>query len=144
MPYSSTQLFFDSLRPSRESQLLSEFAEIQKEESVLEIGCGNGFISIYLACHFPEMKGILGIDLEKKKILEAIGAYTFIHTKKKKAIAPAWFEIQDTRNPFRATFQLQPPFDVIVCNPPFFFTEKLPPVSKSQPPCRPAGYQTNS
>ena len=119
MPYSPIQLFFDSLRPSCESQLLSEFTEIQNGEKALEIGCGNGFISLVLAHRFPKTGKLTGIDVNQTAITQSsenlLGLLSITDF-----VSPVEFILHDARKPLIK----EGSFEVIVSNPPFFAEKK--------------------
>lgn len=112
----SIQAFFDSLHPSIEPQKLAEFVEIARGERVFEIGCGNGYMALYLAWRFPDCGGIHAIDLSSQQIEEAYQAYDALCGMSERRPAPVRFEIMDAR----ALPLPDDPFDVCVCNPPFF------------------------
>jgi len=116
MPGESEQAFFDSLRPPIEAVRLAEFTKQLSGGNWLEIGCGNGFITLYLAACHPKPKHIAGIDLNAEKIIQAKE-----FQKKFEGVfgqpANVEFMQQDVR-----TLQAETIFDGIVCNPPFFAT----------------------
>ncbi|MEW6238228.1 MAG: methyltransferase domain-containing protein [Candidatus Omnitrophota bacterium] len=107
---------FDRLRPSRETQLLAEYAEIKPGERALEVGCGSGYITLRLAWRFPGHRTIIGFDLQRDKIAEALNWKKRIEELLLKPLTNVHFLVWDAVSPAR----LGNGFDVLVCNPPFF------------------------
>lgn len=114
MPGESEQAFFDSLRPPIEAVRLAEFAEKIQGEDWLEIGCGNGFIALWLAACHPSLKRISGIDLNSGRVVQAKDNKVSFQQLTGKNLSAEFF-FQDAR-----TFHTEHTFDGIICNPPFF------------------------
>ncbi len=99
----------DMFRCNTDTALLGHFMKVNKEESVLDIGCNNGALMLY-ASRFPYAH-LYGIDIFKealdlaKENLEdnEVKEYTLIHGD--------------------VTEVNLPQVEVIVCNPPYFDTD---------------------
>ncbi|MGI6454778.1 MAG: methyltransferase [bacterium] len=109
------ELFLDRLRPSIETHLLARFVKPEPEQTLLEAGCGNGYISLYLAFTFPGIRQITALDLNQTALEEAQVTRTRFQQQFTAPLAPIHFEQQDIR-----TFSASCPYDLMVCNPPFF------------------------
>ncbi len=109
-------LWFDQLRPSIEPQRLADFSPLQPGEDMLDIGCGNGFITLLLAWKYPDHGTLVGIDLQYERIVEASHWKEQFHKQWGKILNDVFFFVWNAaRSPF---FNKQ--FDLIVSNPPFF------------------------
>ncbi len=117
------QTFFDSLRPSMETQRLEAFVHANPGERILEIGSGNGSISLRLAYRFPKVNTVLGIDLFPDLLQKALKARKDFEIQFHIPLPHLHFAVWDAANPSRLSI----PFDVIICNPPFFCTSESRP-----------------
>ncbi|MDP8245820.1 MAG: methyltransferase [Candidatus Hinthialibacter antarcticus] len=106
---------FDRLRPNIESQRLAEFVKVEPGQTVVDLGCGGGYIAMRLAHRFPQVLGILGFDIQKDAAQQASAAHQKF-LQEQCGFAPLQWLIADaTQAPLRRRS-----VDVIVCNPPFF------------------------
>lgn len=108
------QNFLDSLRPPIEAQLLAESVAPNDGEHIIEIGCGNGFVSLFLAANHPELGSITGIDIEPDNISAAQENLTLLK-KSHKIKANVNFIHVDARE-----YSPNKRYDWLLCNPPFF------------------------
>lgn len=92
-----------------DTELLGNFMKIHPGDSLLDIGTNNGALLFYGASKGAE--SLTGIDLfeENIRIAEENMAYNHLHAELHAV------RVQDF---------IHSPFDVIVCNPPYFHTEK--------------------
>jgi tRNA1Val (adenine37-N6)-methyltransferase len=114
--YDSIQLFFDALRPCRESQMLAEFMQIGSGERVLDVGCGTGYLSLSAAWSQPLCGEIVGIDIEADLIERANENRERLGEVLPAPLPPGRFFTVDARKPIPGECH----FDVVVSNPPFF------------------------
>lgn len=112
------QTFFDSLRPPMETQRLEAFVHANPGDRIMEIGCGTGYISLRLAYRVPNVNTVLGIELFPDLLHKALKARNDFATQFHNPLPHLHFTVWDAANP--SPFSI--PFDVIVCNPPFFCT----------------------
>ncbi|MBI1389088.1 MAG: methyltransferase domain-containing protein [bacterium] len=98
-----------------ETQRLADFSRLESGARVLEIGCGTGYIALWLAWRFPQACSITGIDLQPQLAARAETAGREL-IRRGVALAPIAFLCADAR---RLPFQ-PGAFDAVVCNPPFF------------------------
>lgn len=105
----------DALRPTIESIRLAEFAQSDPQDRILEIGCGNGYIALVLACRFPQSRQVVGVDLQPHRIMAAKNAARLLY-EHHSPMAPVRFFEGDARS----TGFSHTGFDVVACNPPFF------------------------
>ena len=94
-------------RLNTDTVLLGEWMKVKKGESVLDIGCNNGALLLYASRFSP--KSLCGIDVLQPAIDLAAMNMEKNHLE-------AELICQDV-----STFHHEP-FDVIVCNPPYFRT----------------------
>ncbi|MEG2488788.1 tRNA1(Val) (adenine(37)-N6)-methyltransferase [Anaerorhabdus sp.] len=107
----------DMFRMNSDTHYLGKFLYVKEDESVLDIGCNNGALLLYASLFNP--KTLVGIDYFQEAISLAeenmkhnhVDA-VLVHTK-----------IQN--------FEYAP-FDVIVCNPPFFKVDENSNVNESE------------
>lgn len=113
------QQFLDHLKPCMESQWLAETVVLDPGARVLEIGCGTGFITFFLAGKFPQCREFLGIDIHPDLIQTAekhLSTFTKIILP---PIPDIHFEQLDiTKESIQSVY-----FDCIVANPPFFVAQ---------------------
>jgi tRNA1Val (adenine37-N6)-methyltransferase len=107
--------FLDTLRPPCESQMLSDFVALQEGQRVLDVGCGNGFMTLALAYRFPFCSEIVGIDMIEATIQAAKAALDRA-VLCREPLAKVRFLVRDARH----AECVDTPFDALVCNPPFF------------------------
>ena len=104
--------------------MLAEFITLQLGERVLDLGCGNGYLALALACRFPACREMVGADCVEDLVRTAEAAAKRIQSLPGVRMAPIRFVITDiTRESVT-----EEPFDVCVSNPPFF------PVDAGKPP----------
>lgn len=95
----------DMFRINSDTHYLGKFICVKEDESVLDVGCNNGALLLYASLFHPKV--LVGIDyfqealtLAQENMKHNQVEAEFIHTK-----------IQNFNHS---------PFDVIICNPPFF------------------------
>ena len=93
---------------SSDVQLLGQFMQIHKNDSVLDIGCGSGALMMYASLGRPAQ--LCGIDLFPE-VIEAAEKNMEINGLKAEFLLG---RVQDLKNR---------QFSVLVCNPPYFATE---------------------
>lgn len=94
-----------------DTQVLGEFLNIYRNDSVLDLGCNTGGLMLYASLFHP--KSITGLDINHEALslcdenmkLNHIHNYHLIHANLLTYTAPT-------------------PFDVVICNPPYFKTAK--------------------
>lgn len=106
----------DMFRINTDTVLLSQYLTVKPGESVLDIGTNNG--ALLLAAAFKKAGALTGIDLHKEAL-----ALADINLKRSQ-IEGAELIAGDIREFYHQ------PFDVIVCNPPYF---KTPDVRSQNP-----------
>lgn len=87
--------------------LLENLEDLPSDASILDIGCGNGLLSLVLAKKYPDSR-IVGYDDSQFSVDSAL------HNAKKNKIANCEFV-----HSANADFLKGKQFDVIICNPPF-------------------------
>ncbi len=112
--------FLDCLRPSIESQLLVEFAEVQRGERILDIGCGKGYLAYYLARKYKDCIEIVGIDIVPEVIEEAHTFLPIFREQYPDCSIPIRFLVYDAAQ----CQHFEQEFDVVISNPPFFDRRK--------------------
>lgn len=113
-----------SMRVGTDAVLLGAWAEVQQlhalaQASVLDIGCGCGVISLMIAQRCPHAQ-VLGVDIDAPSIEEATQnalQSPFAHRVR--------FCLADIRD--MATEPTCGRFDLILCNPPYYTEDTLPP-----------------
>jgi len=110
------QHFFDSLRPSLESQLLTAFVPLRAGDRVLEAGCGTGYISLVLGWKHPYCREIVGVDIDPAAVRAAEQNYRTLIAIWSGYLPPIRFRKADVRE----MVDTEPQFDVLLSNPPFF------------------------
>ena len=116
-----------SMRVGTDAVLLGAWADVQLLESrehaqILDIGCGCGVISLMAAQRCPHAQ-VLGIDIDAPSIEEATGNALLSPFADR-----VRFSLSDVRN-----LALEPSvghFDLILCNPPYYTEDTLPPAQR--------------
>ena len=88
-----------------DSDLLGHFFKLSNQDRVLDVGCNQGVLMLYAAMHKP--KEIIGIDLFEDVI--ALAKHNLARN-----------QIEGDRYVSRIQDFDSEPFDVIICNPPYF------------------------
>lgn len=113
-----------SMRVGTDAVLLGAWADVRALDNsehvhVLDIGCGCGVISLMAAQRCPHAQ-VLGIDIDAPSIEEATGNALLNPFADR-----VRFSLSDVRN-----LALEPSvghFDMILCNPPYYTEDTLPP-----------------
>lgn len=95
----------DMFRVNSDTHYLGTFMEIKKNETVLDIGCNNGALLLYASLFQPQL--LVGVDILSEAI--ELAKQNLDHNHVDATLVCS--KIQDF---------VSQPFDVIVCNPPFF------------------------
>ena len=108
-----------SMRVGTDAVLLGAWADVQAcntrpQASILDIGCGCGVISLMVAQRCPRAQ-VLGIDIDVPSIEEATE-----NALRSPFAGRVRFRVADVRN-------LAESFDLILCNPPYYTEDTLPP-----------------
>lgn len=98
-------------RFSVDAVLLGRWVRHKKQGKVLDLGCGCGIMALMLALLYPDMR-VIGIEIQK------ILAETARHNAELNSLDNLRIVEGDVRNCKPA--ELGAPFDIIICNPPFF------------------------
>lgn len=104
-----------SMKVGTDAVLLGSWANCTGPR-VLDIGTGCGVIALMMAQRFPE-SNVVGIDIDEDSISEAND-----NALQSPFAGRIRFENADVR-----TMQCDTPFDCIVCNPPYYTEDTLPP-----------------
>jgi len=107
---------FDFLRPCAESQLLADFVHINTGDRVLDVGCGSGYLTLFLAWRFPRCSEVIGVDINQDLIIQAKKNSQIIQ-QQVKHITPA---IRFISSDIKSLTGFDNNIDVLVSNPPFF------------------------
>ncbi len=110
---------FDFLRPCAESQLLADFVHINAGDHVLDIGCGSGYLTLFLAWRFPQCNTVTGVDINQDLIMQAEKNNQIIQQRIKHNSPEIHFIAADAT----VMTDIDHHFDVLVSNPPFFNAE---------------------
>lgn len=106
------------MKVGTDAVLLGAWAGVEQCRRVLDLGCGSGVIALMVAQRAPEAQ-VTGIDIDEAAVGQA---------EENGAASPfaqrVSFLTCDVRN-----FQDEEGFDAIVCNPPFYTEDTLPPDS---------------
>ncbi len=116
---------FDRLRPILESQLLVEFTIVTSSQTVLDLGCGNGYMAMRLAYSCPQLRHVIGLDIHAQSVSKAKAFHQQI-CDEGAATAPVDWVCADAAQSSLAPNSV----DVIVCNPPFFTERDFRPSPK--------------
>ncbi len=110
----SLHCILDSLRAPIESYLLLDAVRVNPEETILDIGCGSGFILLSALNRYQDCLWGCGVDVVHNKLNEAKKAEQLI--RENYFFPNVDWVCGDVRSGFFHSHQ----FDVIVSNPPFF------------------------
>lgn len=108
-----------AMKVGTDAVLLGSWAGVEGARRILDIGCGSGIIALMVAQRAPEAK-ILGIDIEKEAVAQA---------QENGQASPFSDRVSFTCVDVRE-FRDKDKFDVILCNPPFYTEDTLPPDEK--------------
>ena len=101
------------LKVSTDAILLGASVTLKRPaQKILDVGTGNGVIALLLASRFDQAQ-ITGIDPDEGAFIDA--QYNFVHSK-----------YADRLNAIKRPIHempLEPHFDTVVCNPPFFIDD---------------------
>lgn len=107
----------DAFNFSLDSTLLADFVTIQKRDrNIIDLGCGNGYIPIFLTLRTSDAK-IIGVELQKDIYDLAIRSVKMNQLENQVMIINA--NIKDIYKNLGISC-----FDVITCNPPYFKYQK--------------------
>lgn len=93
-----------------DTELLGRFMRLNEKDTVLDIGCNTGALLLYAAYQNP--KALYGIDLFEEVIGQAQKNLEMNHVNAQLTVSPL------------QNYEPNHKFDVIVCNPPYFDTQK--------------------
>lgn len=110
------QNILDSLRAPIESYRLVDAVYVKPHETVLDLGCGNGFVLISILSQYPNGLWGCGVDVVHGKLREAKKAESNIRERMDLDFPDVDWICGDVRSGLFKPRQ----FDVIVSNPPFF------------------------
>ena len=102
--------------------LLGAWVDIDNAKWILDIGTGTGLIAIMLAQRSSGKAKILGIEINADAF--DLASRNIANSKYTSSIDLSHSKLQD--------FKSSAPFDLIVCNPPFFINSLKPPESNRQ------------
>lgn len=112
--------WLDRLRPCAETVLLARFALERARGRVLDIGCGNGYLALSIAARSQTVNEATGVDIGAAGLLEAEAMADEMAAAGIR-LAPARFIHSDILDgDLAARGAMRGPFDLLVCNPPFF------------------------
>ena len=114
--FSPIRLFLDQLRPCIESQMLVDFVQLQPNDKIIEVGSGNGYITLHLAIKFPKVKEIIGIDIIPEVVEEAYTQLKRFHDTFDEVTASVKFMNLD----ISSLIMIAQKYDSMISNPPFF------------------------
>lgn len=95
----------DMFRVNSDTHYLGTFIDVKKNETVLDIGCNNGALLLYASLYKPQ--ALVGVDFFQEAI--DLAKENLEHNQVDATLVCS--KIQD---------YVAQPFDVIVCNPPYF------------------------
>jgi tRNA1(Val) A37 N6-methylase TrmN6 len=93
--------------------ILANFIHLKKKETVLELGTSCGIISLILAYKFPQVKKILGIEIQSNLVSLAKKNVTL--NQRENLIEILQTDIKNLTKNFPSAS-----FDVVVSNPPYY------------------------
>ncbi len=98
-------------RFSLDAVLLADFVKIRGEEAVMDLGAGNGVVSLILAFLYPSVD-VSSLEIQQEMVERARRSATLNRLEKRLNIVQG--DVRSIRRIF-------PPrsFDVVVCNPPY-------------------------
>lgn len=94
-----------------DTMLLGEYIKIKHKDRVLDVGTNNGSLILYASLYQP--KEIVGIDINSKAIELAKENIKLNNIKNASVIQ------EDI-----TTYKFEKPFNLIICNPPYFKTDE--------------------
>jgi len=93
--------------------ILANFVHLKKGETVLELGTGCGIISLILVYKFPQVKRIIGIEIQPS--LVSLARKNVKLNKRENLVEIAQVDIKELKEKFPHAN-----FDVVVSNPPYY------------------------
>lgn len=105
-----------SMKVGTDAVLLGAWAMASEQGRILDIGTGCGVVALMMAQRFPKSR-VVGIDIDQASIEEATD-----NAQASPFASRVDLRVEDVRK-----FSPTEPFDCIVCNPPYFTEDTLPP-----------------
>ncbi|MEX2380482.1 MAG: methyltransferase [Vicingaceae bacterium] len=101
-----------AMKVGTDGVLLGAWTEVENAQSILDVGCGTGLLSLMLAQ--KSAAKITALEIDPKAIKEAVYNVSLSPWSKQIELIEADFK----------DFQSEHRFDLIICNPPFFKGKK--------------------
>lgn len=105
-----------AMKVGTDGVLLGAWADLSVARSILDVGCGSGLIALMAAQRAPEV-GVWGIDVDAPSVEQAI---------ENVAASPFACRIRLSLQDV-CTFAPSLQFDHVLCNPPYYTEDTLPP-----------------
>lgn len=105
-----------AMKVGTDGVLLGAWANLSGAKRILDVGCGSGLIALMAAQRAPESE-VWGIDVDAPSVeqaVENVAASPFARR--------VHLSLQDV-----CTFDSPQPFDHVLCNPPYYTEDTLPP-----------------
>lgn len=112
------RIFHDrcAMKVGTDAVLLGAWAEVEGCRRMLDVGCGSGVIALMVAQRVPEAQ-VFGIDIDADSVEQA----------QQNAVASPFAERIHIEHCDVKKYQAEKLFDAILCNPPFYTEDTLPP-----------------
>jgi tRNA1Val (adenine37-N6)-methyltransferase len=93
--------------------ILANFVHLKSKESVVELGMGCGIISLILACKYPKIKKIFGVEIQPS--LASLAKKNVALNQKENLIEVIQADVKNLIKTFPSNS-----FDAIIANPPYY------------------------
>ena len=105
-----------AMKVGTDAVLLGAWARVEGCRRLLDVGCGSGVIALMVAQRVPDAE-VYGVDIDTSAVEQAQQ-----NAEASPFAGRAHFELYDVKN-----YRADDAFDAILCNPPFYTEDTLPP-----------------